>query len=44
MKKRTKGGGWEPMKPWEEAVVLIALAITSALYGVALYKLYHLIF
>ena len=44
MKKRTKDGGWAPMKLCEEAAVLISLAIASALYGIALYKLYHLIF
>lgn len=44
MKKQTKSGEWEPMKPREEAAVLIFLAITSALCGVGLYKLYQLIF
>ena len=44
MKKRTKNGGWEPMEPWEETVMLISFGVACALCGVALYKLYHLIF
>lgn len=44
MKKRTKDGELVSMTDREEAFVLGALSVASALIGVGLYKLYHLIF
>lgn len=44
MKKRTRRGKWVRMTPVEEAVCITSLSITSALYGIVLYKLYHMIF
>ena len=44
MKKMTQDGKLVPMTAKEEAFFLVAMCISSAVYGIGLYKLYCLIF